>query len=557
MMDRLAKGTKWGRQHRVFRLDPSNQDTNEQRPPQPQEMEELERQTMEEFTRMASQMLECLNFTWDCPGLNIKKKMPLLDTQVRVGLSNEEWGVPVAILDGNTTLPKSSECRLILYEFYRKTKANQRPMHHRTAAPEKTKVQTATNEFIRRFKNCSRELPVKVIDGTVQRYAEELMKGGFSQNWVKNALGAAATGYARMAKSEIEGKVPVNRPEKSGRKTRLVKKLVGKSTWFKSKNNPDQEQEVPTEAPAMHSRVKNSYAKAKKEATNPETVMFIPHTPDSGLKKALQGIDDLVNNGSKFGHVKMVETQGVKLNQGLSNTAPWSSKHCGRQDCEPCKEKEGSCMQRNITYKVICQECGMLYWGETHRTWWDRAVEHRIALRTNDTSNALAKHQAIHHPGEVANFKFKVDKGHKISLNRLIREAIMISQENPSMLMNSKAEWGMSNTIPRVRVVESEDSAVQDKQTGRQGQVLQEDQQGNLHQGTPRKIRKEGQTQVEALTSRGVKEYFTRSQNTGVSVAESSSRNDQSVINQLIGETQPKTRVHRREPQRNKRERAE
>ena len=69
------------------------------------------------------------------------------------------------------------------------------------------------------------------------------------------------------------------------------------------------------------------YAKAKKEASNQETVLFIPQTLGSGLKMALQDIDDPVNNGSQFGHVKMVERQGIKLNQGLSNTAPGSSKN--------------------------------------------------------------------------------------------------------------------------------------------------------------------------------------------------------------------------------------
>ena len=37
-------------------------------------------------------------------------------------------------------------------------------------------------------------------------------------------------------------------------------------------------------------------------------------------------------------------------------------------------------------------------------------------------------------------------------------EAIMIAQENPAMSMNSKAEWGLSNTIPGVRVVDEYNS---------------------------------------------------------------------------------------------------
>ena len=108
----------------------------------------------------------------------------------------------------------------------------------------------------------------------------------------------------------------------------------------------------------------------------------------------------------------------------------------------------------------------MIYWGETHRTWWDRALEHRIALRSDDQSNALAKHMALHHPEEMPNFEYKVDKCHKGSLNRQIREAIMISQENPAMLMNSKSEWGMENSIPRVRVVEDQPPPLDNDEPG-------------------------------------------------------------------------------------------
>ena len=33
-----------------------------------------------------------------------------------------------------------------------------------------------------------------------------------------------------------------------------------------------------------------------------------------------------------------------------------------------------------------------MYWGETHRAWWDRAKDHQNALRTMDTSYAIVKH---------------------------------------------------------------------------------------------------------------------------------------------------------------------
>ena len=45
--------------------------------------------------------------------------------------------------------------------------ACQTPMHARAAAPEKDRIQTATQEYIRRLKNCSRELDAKEVEQVI------------------------------------------------------------------------------------------------------------------------------------------------------------------------------------------------------------------------------------------------------------------------------------------------------------------------------------------------------------------------------------------------------
>ena len=88
-------------------------------------------------------------------------------------------------------------------------------MHIRAASPEKDKVQTVVNEFLRRYKNTSRYLPKSTIEGILQDYACDLKRGGFSPKWIQKALDAASTGYARMAKSEMRGECLAGKPEKS------------------------------------------------------------------------------------------------------------------------------------------------------------------------------------------------------------------------------------------------------------------------------------------------------------------------------------------------------
>ena len=43
-------------------------------------------------------------------------------------------------------------------------------------------------------------------------------------------------GYKRMVEDEKAGKRLVNRPEWVGRRTRRIRKIMGKSNWFKKKN---------------------------------------------------------------------------------------------------------------------------------------------------------------------------------------------------------------------------------------------------------------------------------------------------------------------------------
>ena len=58
-----------------------------------QELKELESNTMKHFSKMASQIVGCLNFTWDDQSLNPTNKMTVLDTQDWMGTCTEEWGV--------------------------------------------------------------------------------------------------------------------------------------------------------------------------------------------------------------------------------------------------------------------------------------------------------------------------------------------------------------------------------------------------------------------------------------------------------------------------------
>ena len=53
------------------------------------------------------------------------------------------------------------------------------PMLARSAAPMKQKIQTMTNEFLRRMVNTSRDLPMRILDNVLAQYARDLARERF------------------------------------------------------------------------------------------------------------------------------------------------------------------------------------------------------------------------------------------------------------------------------------------------------------------------------------------------------------------------------------------
>ena len=111
--------------------------------------------------------------------------------------------------------------------------------------------------------------------------------------------------------------------------------------------------------------------------------------------------------------MKVVERLGDQLIRALGNKAPSRSQSCSREECAPCTAKPGSCRKRNVTYFIECAICSnegkrSIYWGETHRTWWDRFSQHKRALETGDEMYAVVKHMMNNHSEMEPVISFKV-----------------------------------------------------------------------------------------------------------------------------------------------------
>ena len=152
-----------------------------------------------------------------------------------------------------------------------------------SAHPANSKRNTCIQECLRRFKTTSRELPEEFITNTMVDYMGELAQGGYSKQWRQQVLEDALTGYKRFWAMEHEGTGHVNRPEGATANKRRAERKVGKSTWFMKPPNKNNKVKV-----SCNSTFKVKTKCRSKVPNKTETVLFIPFTPNSSLKRKLQ-----------------------------------------------------------------------------------------------------------------------------------------------------------------------------------------------------------------------------------------------------------------------------
>ena len=73
-LEQMKQGVKWDQEFKCFKWSPEKESQDRQDKISP------EISTMSEFTRMASGIFQCLEFTFDSPASNTSGQMPVLDT---------------------------------------------------------------------------------------------------------------------------------------------------------------------------------------------------------------------------------------------------------------------------------------------------------------------------------------------------------------------------------------------------------------------------------------------------------------------------------------------
>ena len=248
-----------------------------------------------------------------------------------------------------------------------------------------------------------------------------------------------------------------------------------KSSWFakkRRKEQPPQNKPRPSLSLAKQRRLKKRQSgvpkhkpQHKADDREIETVIFIPHTARSSLRIALQQADDEVTKATNMGRTKYIEAAGLKLSSQLVQKNIWYSLNggCGRQKCYVCKSSSGkgiSCRREGVCYEITCKKCDeenrrTIYIGETSRSSFERMSEHMWLflhkkegdVDKNQSNSVLWQHSKSAHEGRLktTDWKIKVVSSHVSPLSRQVTEAVRISREFPTNILNSKNEFSANN----------------------------------------------------------------------------------------------------------------
>ena len=105
---------------------------------------------------------------------------------------------------------------------------------------------------------------------------------------------------------------------------------------------------------------------------NYSSVIFVPATPESSLKRLLD--EDVKKSGLR---IRIVEKSGMSVKRVLQRSDPFKKRTCERECCLVCQTGgRGPCDSRGVTYEIKCQTCRQKYVGETARSAFTRGKEH-------------------------------------------------------------------------------------------------------------------------------------------------------------------------------------
>jgi hypothetical protein len=444
--------------------------------------EEIEKEddelTMELIREIADSIEPMIKTEADYPSKHENKMLPILDLQVkmedlemevsvekkRIVVEEEETNNEVEIererekekIEVEMEIVKIKP-RIIWFEFYKKNMAQKRTILENSAMPDAMKRVTLTQEILRRFLNCKKEIPWKEKKKHVEEYMQELKDSGYGEEFRRSILKSAVEGYEKIVKDDENGVKKMYRSKDERKTDRWRDKRKKKKNWAGEK-----------------------YA----------GVIFVPCTPGGMLKKLMQKTEEEGRRGGREKMaIKVVERAGRPLGGELTRKKLKKKEECGDKTCVLCKEegrKKISCRKACVGYEAWCRICrerkeagekrrkeakergeqlrereeereregeqDAIYIGETGKGGRNRFKLHQSEYRGgNQEKSAFFKHIVNEHP-EITPQNFETHFGCRIvrqfqtPIDRLVDEGIRMPIVK-GVLLNSKMQWYQASLV--------------------------------------------------------------------------------------------------------------
>ena len=344
---------------------------------------------------------------------------------------------------------------------------------------ENAKMQSLSNDLVRRLLNTKEELPPEYRAEVIDHYGVKLRTSGYSMDQTRKILTNGMKGYVAKVRRRRKSGSRIHRTAKESSFDRNRKKLIGRSNWYKgSRKNEDEEQ---SNVQKTGRGAPGSSLGAVDKTIKTRAVLFVDQTPKGELAKLVREHLHKLEGVMGF-RLRVVERTGRNILSNFQQTRTWSGLQCGREECVTCHqggEELPNCTRSGVVYESICTTCNpdalkkgelekmregppSLYVGETSRSIQERAREHWGAATRGEEESHMVRHQALVHEGVPPVFLFKVISSHKTALSRQIKEAVRIRRRGGGgRILNSKSEYNRCQ-IPRL-VVETEDEDKRDQ----------------------------------------------------------------------------------------------
>ena len=355
-----------------------------------EEVESLDKHWMTLVRDMGNDIHDSTKLTVDFPSKHEDNRMPILDVKVWLENRNEEEGIKV------------------WHEFYYKEVATKSLTDARSAMPNSVKRTTLTQELLRIMLRCSPGLRWEEVVTHLDHCMMRMQYSGYNQRFRSETLRSALKAYEEIKRKDSEGLKPMYRKKDWDMESREKDKRMKKSSWFR----------------------KGGY----------RSVMFIPATPNSGLRKLYEAII----KDSKF-PIKVVERSGTTIKQQLQKSNPFGVKKCSdHENCMVCRSGGRNCRRDGVNYSITCDKCGAVYIGETGRNAYTRGLEHDRDYKNKSKNSVLWRHTSQHHIDDDVppTYTMRVTSIQQNDATmRQVVEGIQIQKVPADDIINNRTEW--------------------------------------------------------------------------------------------------------------------